>query len=126
MKSKKLIINNPDVAIKLTKEQFKVFNIDTSKDTHLNTEHSGVWQQIAKCSGLCMSATWDKSSMFARKTEAVIYGNRTMSDIRSGGYELEGRVSIDGKKYTCFTSSQLFDTPEGKTIEVGIIHARVR
>jgi hypothetical protein len=54
------------------------------------------------------------------------YGFRTLTGIRQGGYELEGRVSIGGRKYAAFTSSQLFELPDGRLIDIATIHARVR
>jgi len=56
--------------------------------------------------------------------EITIYGNRTLSNPKPGGYELEGRVSLQGKKHTAFTSSHLFDLENGHLIDVGIIFVR--
>jgi hypothetical protein len=35
-------------------------------------------------------------------------------------------VSINGKKYSCFTSSQLFELENGKLINVAVIYARIK
>ena len=57
----------------------------------------------------------------AEAESKVIYGVRTLSDIRESGYELEGRVSINWKKHRGFTSSQLFKLEDGKLVDVAII-----
>jgi hypothetical protein len=49
---------------------------------------------------------------------------RTMSNPRSSGYDMEGTVSIGGVKSSCFTSSQLFELPCGKLVEVAVIFSR--
>lgn len=119
-----ITIKNPDVAIKLTPEQFKELGIDIKADEiRLEVEHFGMWQIPTKAKGLCTSVKFGK---FSRVEEITLYGNRTMFDVRQGGYELEGRVSIQGKKYTAFTSACMFETPTGHLINVGVIHARVR
>lgn len=86
----------------------------------------GPWQIPVSYRALCMSmvnAYPDFPSITHSKTA---YGVRTLTNIRQGGYELEGRVSIKGKKYTAFASSQLFELPDGRLIDVATIHARVR
>lgn len=46
-----------------------------------------------------------------------------MFDVTQSGYELEGKVSVGGKKRSCFTSSQLFEI-DGETVDIGVIFAR--
>ena len=52
------------------------------------------------------------------------YPVRTMSNPRQSGYDMEGVVSIGGRKSTCFTSSQLFELPCGKLVDVAVIFSR--
>jgi hypothetical protein len=119
---KKLTFINPDVAIKLTEEQAKQLGIDITLDQqHLNVEHFGPWQIVKSCKGLTQSSKFESG----RAIETTLYGQRTLSQVTQGGYELNGYVSIQGKKYSAFTSSQLFNV-NGHLIDVGIIHARVR
>ncbi len=51
---------------------------------------------------------------------------RTMHAPRQSGYELEGRVSLGGKKVSAFTSSQLFELPDGRLIDCATIFVRLR
>lgn len=52
------------------------------------------------------------------------YSMLTMSKPRQSGYEMDGVVSIGGRKDTCFTSSQLFELPCGKLVDVAVIFSR--
>ena len=54
-----------------------------------------------------------------------VYGVRTLTDLREGGYQLEGRVSLGGKKYSAFTSSQLFEREDGSLVSVSVIFVRM-
>lgn len=51
-----------------------------------------------------------------------VFGIRTMSNVRESGYELEGRVSIEGRKYRAFTSSKLFSREDGSLCDVAIVY----
>jgi hypothetical protein len=51
-----------------------------------------------------------------------VYGTRTLSALRESGYCLEGSVQIAGRRYRGFTSSQLFERPDGSLVDVATIH----
>lgn len=55
-------------------------------------------------------------------SDGYVYGERTLTNVRESGYVLEGRVSIDGRKYRGFTSSALFERPDGSLVSVATIH----
>lgn len=120
-----ITIDNPDTAIKLTLEQANTIGINTAESEQRGVLKTvGHWGIPVSFKALCVSATWTKDGISSHKTQAVLYGQRTMSNVRQGGYELEGWVSIKGTKYSCFTSSQLFEI-DGNLINVAVIHARV-
>jgi len=52
------------------------------------------------------------------------YAPRRMSRPRQSGYELEGRVSLAGRKLSAFTASQLFQLPDGRLVDCAVIFAR--
>ena len=115
-----------DSTIKLTKDQAIQLGIDPTQDEqHGNMETRGPWNIPISFQAVCVSAKYEDLGYRTRITDKTVYGMRKMSDVRQCGYELEGRVSINGKKYTCFTSSQLFEV-EGKLINVSTIHARIK
>ena len=117
---------NFDSTIKLTKEQALKFGIDPSKDQQRGELKTfGCWGIPYSFRALCVSAVYEKTGYSTECTEKTVYGMRTMSNVKQGGYELEGRVSVNGKKYTCFTSSQSFEI-DGKSIEIATIHARIK
>jgi hypothetical protein len=51
-----------------------------------------------------------------------VFGMRIMGRIRECGYDLEGRVKIEGKSYRAFTSSKLFTRANGSLCSVAIIY----
>jgi hypothetical protein len=55
-------------------------------------------------------------------SDCKVYGVRTLSHVRESGYALEGRVKVGGKSYRGFTSSQLFQRPDGSLVDVAVIH----
>ena len=54
-------------------------------------------------------------------TQGGIYGVRNMGDVRSGGYNAYGRVSLGGKKVAAWTSDRLFQRPDGSLCKVAVI-----
>jgi hypothetical protein len=120
-----IIIDEPQVAIVLTAKQATEIGIDMSLDEQRGELKTvGLWQIPVSFKALCISATYTKEG-FTKFTQKIIYGTRTLTDVKQGGYELEGYVSVNGKKYSAFTSSQLFEV-DGKLIDVAIIHARIK
>jgi hypothetical protein len=118
-----ITINNPTGAIELTPDQALKLGININQDENrLTTKHRGPWQIITACSGLCISATYGKFP-HSGLTKITLYGPRSLERPTSGGYELEGRVSIKGKKYSAFTSSIIVSV-NGKLINIGVLHAR--
>lgn len=59
--------------------------------------------------------TWDGEPL-------TVFGVRILQNARSRGYELEGSVSIGGKRYRGFTTKVTFDLPEGAWVDVAAIH----
>ncbi len=113
----------PSSVIKLTEEQALRLGIKDHQRGNLKT--TGPWNIPVSFSAIAMTAKLEKpeghfSEFFTEKT---VYGLRTMSNPRSSGYELEGYVSINGEKRSCFTSTQLFDI-NGTLLDVSVIHAR--
>lgn len=65
--------------------------------------------------------------------EGRIYGIRKASNIKEQGYNCTGRISVNGKKYSCWTSSQLFEREDksvhfvsshGSLCEVAVLRIR--
>ena len=111
--------------ITLTEDQAKQLGIDINQDQQRGELiTSGPWGNPVTFKAIAVSSKWDKDLIY-RRTETTIYGVRTMGQIRPSGYALEGYVSIGGKKYTCFTATQMFEV-NGKLIDVAVIHARVK
>lgn len=82
-------------------------------------ESFGPWQLPLSYTALCTSNVWAND----QHGPLHVFGVRTLSRPRQEGHALEGRVSIGGRKYRAFTSSQLFELPDGRLINAEIIHA---
>ena len=99
-------------------------DIDNLDDIHGELKTYGVWNIPVSYKALTTSTLYSIDR--TRIISETVYGLRTMTNIRQSGYDLEGYVSINGKKYSCFTSSQLFELENGKLINVAVIHARIK
>ena len=123
----KITIENPEVgAIKISRQQAIELGINPDLDQqHGELKTFGPWQIPVSYKALCLSSVYDNIKGYTDRKEVTFYGLRTMAKpVHSAGSTMEGRVSIDGKKYSAFTSSQLFEI-DGKLIDVATIHARI-
>ncbi len=78
----------------------------------------GAWGITVSFRALCMSGIYVDKARNRWGTEhesETVHGMRTMTQCRESGYQLEGRVTVNGRSYRAFTSSQLFDVrmPDG-------------
>lgn len=118
----------PSSVIKLTDEQAKQIGIDITKDEILGDLKTwGPWNIPISFKTIAVSANYGIPEGHFTTTciDKTVYGIRTMTNVRESGYCLEGYVSIKGKKYSCFSSSELFEI-NGKLINVSVIHARIK
>jgi hypothetical protein len=121
-----ITIKNPGSVIVLTREEADKLGIE-AKDyqQRLDIETVGPWQIPVKVKGLCIDTLYEKDEWGRpQKVAVTLFGQRTMTNVSQGGYELDGWVSVKGKKYSAYTSAidvQIDD----KYIQVGVIAARV-
>lgn len=112
-------------AIPITFEQARSFlsEDEISKgEKRFEIESRGPWGICSKISGIATTATWKSGPVHRIQDTMTILGRRTMSNPRSMGYDMEGRVSVSGKRWRAFTSSNLFQLPDGKLVDVAILH----
>ena len=125
-----MVYEFPPVVLPITIDELKQWGIDQSDidkgEFRGELKTIGPWNIPVSYRALAMANDYDNKSMFTQILKTTVYGIRIMGNCRQSGYELEGYVSINGKKYSAFTSSQLFELPDGKLIDVATIHARVR
>lgn len=109
----------------ITPEILEALGIDPSKDeVRGHAKHYGPWQLMVSYRALCVSKEFIRTeSGILLDTVETLWGIRTMSDCQPLGYEMEGRVSVLGKKRRAFTSSTMFELPNGHLISVATIHA---
>lgn len=84
-------------------------------------ETTGQWQVITKYSALAISHPFPKDHCDTTRMPLTIYGMRTLQNVRESGYQLEGKVSIDGKKVRAFTSNRIFERKDGSLINVAVL-----
>lgn len=120
-------------ALPITKKELLVTGITEkqieSGEARGDLKTIGPWQLPVSYRAVCMSREYTpkEKQRHAAETESVtLYGIRTMNKIRQSRYRIEGWTSVNGKKVSGFSSSQLFELEDGKLIDVAIIHARVR
>lgn len=95
-------------------------------------ETRGPWQLPVSYRALCTSTVYtdkDRAMRSAQTDSVTAHGMRTLTQCTQSGYALEGRVTVGGKSYSAFTSSQLFNVrlSDGsrKLVDVAAIHARI-
>ena len=81
----------------------------------------GMWQIPVSYKALLETKVFDDTKGYTTVPSADIFGVGTLSKPKQSGYQLEGRVSLNGKKYRGFTSSQLFELPDGHLVAIATI-----
>jgi len=81
---------------------------------------SGMWCFIRRYKALACSQ--DFSAEGPDRYKLTVFGIRSLHGCRETGHDLEGRVSVQGKSRRGFTSSQLFQLPDGRLVDCAIIH----
>ena len=71
----------------------------------------GMWQQPVSYTAIAVD-----------EKARVIYGPRALTHIQQLGYEIEGRVCVNGKRVRGFSSSLLIELPDKKLIDLAIIY----
>ena len=94
----------------------------TEPERHFEMESRGPWNIISKIRGLAVKVYREPEDCGEDVLKVLIYGDRTLSNARESGYQMEGTVSIKGQKQRAFTSSKLFSTPDGKLCDVAILY----
>ena len=115
---------NPPVAIPIEENELVSFGIpkEAIQEGEFRGELKtyGPWQIPDSFRALCVSSEWKDSKV----SSVSIHGMRKMFNLKQSGYSLDGWVSVNGEKYSAFTSSQLFGLPGGKLVNVTVIHTR--
>jgi len=94
-------------------------------------QEPGGWARLTKVRGLALitTAVEDTGTYKSSLTYRVL-GDRNLLSFRESGYDLEGRVSVDGKKRSAFTGSILVikkdETGKDKLHNLAVLHVRNR
>ncbi len=127
MKQKALmVLQYTPGAIKLTEAQARLLFTDTDiekGEQRGETKSIGPWQIPVTYQALCTSNIFYRDTYPVEHGPLHVYGKRVLFDLKASGYQLEGRVKVNGVSRRGFTSTQLFELPNGKLIDAAIIHA---
>lgn len=93
----------------VTSDQFKLLvpGWKPGEDVRFKTEHYGPFRTLTKLVGV---AIWHEHDNYAAGTKnrgCILFGMRSLTSMRESGYAVEGRVSVLGRSFRAFTSSQL-------------------
>lgn len=105
----------------ITAEQFRLYLGPDLTEIRGNLETCGPWQLPVRYHAPAISIVWGPNNSAETIT---LYGWRIMCDLKEAGYHLEGRCSIAGRKRSAFTSSQLWQLPDGTLLDTAVIHVR--
>jgi hypothetical protein len=120
-------IANPPVTIPVTVEQLLSLGLsldDINKgEARGDLKTRGAWGVPVSYRAVVENGEFDNPKGYTENKRARFWAVRTMTNVRQSGHHLEGRVSLNGKKYRAFTTSQMFELPDGKLISVATIFA---
>lgn len=118
--------NPPAGAIPATEEQLAALGVTpaeiTAGEKHFATTHRGPWQITASIAAVVEHTEWNRELIHRPATRIRFWPVRRMTNPRESGYQMEGQVSLGGRKIPAFTSSQLFELPDGRLIEIATLH----
>lgn len=110
--------------IPISLEEFTSYIGSPDDDVSGKTVTSGRWGIIAKFSAPCIRLNWKKTEYGAIIESVTLYGWRTIGNPKESGYNLEGTVSVKGRKISAYTSSALWRLPDGRLISSATINIR--
>ena len=109
---------NPIMDLQLTQEQANaLFTEEEIKNKEKRFGSAGFFKPNVR--GIVVRGQFKNN--FLKKLE-IVKADGTLSNLKPLGYEVEGRISISGKKIRGFTSSKIFRLPDGELISVSVIH----
>lgn len=92
-------------------------------EKRLDVETQGPWSLVSRLSGIVERGEFRKDGS-SRMEWVEFYPARAMSRPRQSGYDMEGHLSLNGKKHSAFTSSQMFELPDGHLVDCTVLFAR--
>lgn len=120
-------IDNPGSAVKISEAQAAALGITAqTEEIRGDLKHVGPWHIPVSYRAMVESTVSDPVGTVPYKTYSVTFhGVRTMSDCKESGHCLEGRITLDGRKLSAFTSSILVELPDGRLVSIATIFARI-
>lgn len=93
------------------------------EDIRFETKHAGMFHKLVGVRALAVTdIAYDTGKHTGCANTRRIIGMRSLQNMRESGYQQEGRVSVDGKKYRAFTSDMLVTDASGRLINVAVLY----
>lgn len=129
MKTPIIDIESPPHAVPVTWEQLEALGI-TKEDIEAGEKRGestyvGPWDIMKSYKAIVEHLEWGDSRGTLERKRLRVWPPRTMANIRPCGYDIEGWVSLGGKKVSCFSSSIMFETPDGRLVDCAAIFVRI-
>lgn len=110
--------------IPISLEDFTSYIGSPDDDVRGKIDTCGPWGIFTKLSAPCVRLNWKQTEYGAIVESVTLYGWRTMGNPKGSGYNLEGTVSVKGRKISAYTSSALWRLPDGRLISSATINVR--
>ena len=121
------ITSPPSGSIPATVDQLLALGVSPAEieagEKRSEMETFGPWQIITRVRGIVVSVEFDRSEFPTRSKRFRAWPVKSMSRPREMGYDMEGKISLGGVEVRAFTSSQLFELPNGKLINCFVLFA---
>ena len=121
------ILNPPAGAVPATLETLAALGVTPSDieagEKRFQSIHAGPWSICRSITAIVEETEFNPSPAgITVATRKAFYPARKCSNPRPMGYDMEGTVSLGGKRRHVFTSSQLFELPDGRLVDVATLH----
>lgn len=121
------ILNPPSGAVPATLETLAALGVTPADiaagEKRFESVHSGPWAICLSITAIVEETEFGKSPAgITVVTSKAFWPARKCSNPRSMGYDMEGAISLGGKHRRVFTSSQLFELPDGRLVDVATLH----
>ena len=121
-------IVNPPPAVPATVDQLAALGVTPAEieagEKRFRSAHFGHWRITVSVSAIVEETEFAENPCpYSTKIDrSRFYPVRKAGKCREDGYCMRGVISLNGKKRRVFTSSQLFELPDGRLVNVAVLH----
>lgn len=116
------ILNPPSGAVPATLETLAALGVTPAEieagEKRFQSAHVGPWSICRSITAIVEETEFHEH----RATRKAFWPARKCGNPKSMGCDMEGTISLGGKRRHVFTSSQLFELPDGRLVDVATLH----